>query len=131
MQYFGLKLSRYPQFIYYWTTEKRKLLSFKMQWPRSIFQITRLQRMQDITIRTLAGVNKNIGEITKEKRLKWFGHLWFINNFTSQIKSSKSSSVHCIFLNLRKIVLDIWICYNFFVKFITNRAKLFNATRKV
>jgi hypothetical protein len=43
-------------------------------WRRSARK-SRKEKVQNITIREIMEVGKNILEVTEEKRLRWFGHV--------------------------------------------------------
>ena len=46
--------------------------------------------MQNSTIRILTRVTKNVTEILKENRLKWFGHICSKNNTSMVYKACKN-----------------------------------------
>ena len=56
-------------------SDEKKLLVFEMQCLPSILGVSRLKRIRNEEIRRITGSQKNIIEVIKDKRLKWFGHV--------------------------------------------------------
>jgi hypothetical protein len=46
-----------------------------MDFWRSSASKSRKEKVQNVTIREIMEVRKNILEVTEEKRLRWFGHV--------------------------------------------------------
>jgi hypothetical protein len=57
------------------TQQANKLLATEMDFWRSSARKSRKEKVQNVTIREIMEVGKNILEVIEEKRLRWFGHV--------------------------------------------------------
>jgi hypothetical protein len=55
--------------------QANKLLATEMDFWRRSARKSRKEKVRNVTIREVMEVGKNILEVTKEKRLRWFGHV--------------------------------------------------------
>jgi hypothetical protein len=56
------------------TQQANKLLATEMDFWRSARK-SRKEKVRNVTIRDIMEVEKNVLEVTEEKRLRWFGHV--------------------------------------------------------